>query len=448
MQFNDNSKEEYLEIWNSIKPEVKALNRSIHRKKNSRKFLFLLLALLIVRSAWFILVPKDIKIQAFEDRQNQQEMSNINCPTPIARDQHKELLPTVINSTTVIQNHFPNDSQMEKTEIEDGISVTLKSSSTNSKESNHHSKLITKDQAKENQYNPTPDLNTRKIILKEKKNSSPITLQRLPRLKAPLIEKIPSSLNKDKLVLVKGLVPIILPKNSERRRDNLVVFGGLSYIQKKLANKDKLVGLINYRNTTERTLYAQHFGIAITSHHRSNFTFSYGINYTSITEAFNASQTVIDTFLVDGIERILIQVDGSIKEIYGKASVQRTTINDYEYFHQYNLLELPFLVGYAKHWNSYQFGCQTGLLTNLTLSTKGKRLDIEGRKEPIERIGYEPTIGFGYYASLFLQKSISPNISLSIEPSLRIYPDISNEENYISQQYKLYGLNMNLIFKL
>jgi len=93
-------------------------------------------------------------------------------------------------------------------------------------------------------------------------------------------------------------------------------------------------------------------------------------------------------------------------------------------------------------------GWQAGVLTNISLGTKGKRLGIDGTKQEIEKLGYQSRIALGYYAGLSLQKNIFPNLAVSLEPAVRIYQDISSKENLISQKYKLYGLNVNLTFNL
>ena len=67
MKLENNSKEEYMEIWTSIEAEVKALNRSKRRKRKSRSVLFILLPLLGFGALWFTISNWDSKVATLQD---------------------------------------------------------------------------------------------------------------------------------------------------------------------------------------------------------------------------------------------------------------------------------------------------------------------------------------------------------------------------------------------
>ena len=476
----NNSKEAYIEIWDSIESEVRALNRSKHRKRKSRKILFVVLSVLVFGGLWFTISNEKNETSALKNSTSHNELkAAINEKKAIINPEETCLTTTPTRIPTQIRpdskmfstNNIPSSVSASDTKnfrtntIDLSKKIGSTSKTTVARKITPNSNILlnkTLNQGQQPSFYAFPkehsiDLDSTKSSLVVK-NSPPknkplnfINLKRLPTFPISYLEITASNLlTLKKIPLIPLAQPItVLIVEKKWSRPIIATSSGLSYVDKRLAMKEEnLIDLLHYRKATERTLYATHYGLTYTLEHHSNFKLIGGINYTSITEAYNFSQTIVDTIFVDGLEKVITYLDGTTKEVYGKASIKRTTQTEYEYFHKYNLIELPLLLGYDKQWRSFKLGCQAGIITNISLQNSGKRVDIAGKKQAIDQLGYLSNIGLGYYAGVSLQKNISPNLIWSIAPSMRIYPDISNSTNLIQQKYKLYGLNVSLGYRL
>lgn len=453
MKLENNSTETYLEIWTAIEGEVKALNHAKRRKRKSRLVLFILLPFLVFGTLWFTDSNWDSKATALENIASPTKLKEVINPKKIIESQEDNFSKTIISN-------IPNQVHLSKklTPVQNSKQVNKINQARNRKKvvnnlvkTNKKSNSFVTHKELHNQLNLPKKSVIKSANLLDKETFNTTILNKLPLLPITFLEtKSNSLLPIKKMNLNNEFNPMVAPISEKKWIGNFIsVSSGLSYVHRKLAVKEEnLTDLIQYRNATERVLYATHYGLTYTLQHRSKIKFISGINFTSITEAYNLSQTKVDTIFVPGLEKIITYLDGTRKEVYGNASIKRTTQSTFEYFHKYSLIEVPLLLGFDKQWGDFKLGYQAGVLTNISLRNRGKRVDIAGAKQEISQLGYSSKIGLGFYAGLSLQKPILPNVTLSIIPSMRIYPDISKNSNLISQKYKLYGINVNLAYKL
>ena len=453
MKQENNTTEAYMEIWTSIEVEVKALNRSKRRKRKFRKFLLILMPILGFGALWFTISNWDSQPTIFEDIVPATELKKPTNQNKIIASQKETSSQVEITNTPRQKNVSKKLISTLKNREVDKINRPINGKKTINSPTKIYEQASPVDPQNKDFTNPFNSSNESSIQsegLTKNKDINTTTIEKITLLPLAYLDSKPRQLLPlKKINITDEINPIVTPIAEKKWTGNISISTGLSYADRQLQVKaGNLDDIIQYRTATERMLYATHFGLAYTLQHRSKIKFITGINFTTITEAYNLSQTTVDTLYVPGIEKIITYLDGTREEIYGNATIIRTTQSAFEFYHKYTLIEVPILVGFDKQYSHFSLGYQAGVLTNISLRNRGFRVDIEGTKQEIASLGYPPSIGLGFYASLSLQKPISRKLTVGISPSIRFYPDISSAENLIRQRYKLYGLNLNLAYKL
>ncbi len=200
------------------------------------------------------------------------------------------------------------------------------------------------------------------------------------------------------------------------------------------------------RRESEEALEYLHGSLLLGMRHPSGWYALTGLGYTRITERFSYNATSIERDSVGGITEIYINAEG--ESILTEGLIERTRHIHYlkRTYSSYTLLDVPVIAGYDREKGRWSFGAEAGVFINISLKAKGDALDRNGDFIRVEDSDwFKPSIGLSYYGSLRVGYALDKKTRISLGPTFRYVPDISNRDNsdYV-QRYGLFGLNLGL----
>lgn len=238
-------------------------------------------------------------------------------------------------------------------------------------------------------------------------------------------------------------------KNGNNFGFSTEVFGGLSFVNRKIAAKDPISNdLLNIRKNNEYTMEASHAGLLIKFKTRKGIYFSSGIQRTAIAERYEYNDTQISVDSVLGVKTLRVNLTGDTIPKMGMIPETTTLDLEKKIFNTYQLFDIPFFVGYETRNKNWQFGIEAGILANISLETEGiipnetfEDINIKNEQDEI----FKSKVGLSYHLGLTASKKIHGNWWFTIAPSLRVLPsDITKETYGLSQKYTLFGARVGV----
>jgi hypothetical protein len=227
------------------------------------------------------------------------------------------------------------------------------------------------------------------------------------------------------------------------------LLGGIGYAHKTLSDKTNgNDSLLLLRKNSEALLETSQIGLQFTLTHQSGFTFSSGIQRTTIAERLNYTNTLIETEMVEGIIHYRTNLAGELEAIQGMIPLTRTMLTQKKIYNRYEMYDIPLLIGYQQILGKWRIGGQVGVFANLSLKTRGQvlqndstSLDIGANQASI----FKSKVGLSYQLGLSLSRNILPNLELNFSPTLRYLPnDFTVREYGVSQKYFLINARLGL----
>jgi len=210
---------------------------------------------------------------------------------------------------------------------------------------------------------------------------------------------------------------------------------------------------LDLREATESTLETVQIGGLIELQHRSGFAISTGIQWSRIAEKY----TVDEITTTENLENTLISFSidmnqDTVNEMYSDIIRTSTTTTTREGFNNYRLLDIPLLFGYHIKNETWSLGFQTGILTNLNLSTKGFIYDENSQLIDLaanQQATYKSSIGIGFYAGLTGSVALTDNLQITASPFYRKNTgSFTLSDGSISQKYSWLGMNVGFRIRM
>jgi len=209
------------------------------------------------------------------------------------------------------------------------------------------------------------------------------------------------------------------------------------------------------RRETESSLETIQLGLSLSLRHQSGFSFSSGLQQTTLVEKVLLDKTITEVKDIQGITLIKVNPSGGSTTILGLIPETTVTTIEKKLYVRYKLLEAPLILAWQtknKYTTAWTFGIEGGIVPNIFLQTKGIILN-ENYEDVNIRIGqasyFKKNIGLSYHVGFSVSRMFTKNIELSFKPTLRFFPnDFSAIGNPISQKYILVSgqLSTNYIF--
>lgn len=450
------SEEDALEMWNTLSPEVNALNR-INRKRDNRYFfLFFMVGGILVLS-----------YVAFQNWNSFKQDNSLRGP--IAKNKNvrltepaetitepKENEQAKINREKVIQNSnskedesivspqeidYPNDDNtIMKSKDEVGFNTPQENNPLKEDnlfttvESNFSSEI-----GGEQKYSlySNSDLDIEAIQSRVFTKTSSIDLLSLPNLSLTSWSILPPVSN----------INFETNKSPSKIRFNMGVKTGLYYASKKLNAKETVdVDFLQSRLATESMLETLHAGIYGQLTFHSNFNISLGFDFSRINEAFRFTEVSEEFSVIQGV-RYVVTGNGmnplGINNIGEVAQLDRTT-TDYTVFNHYDLIDIPILLGYSWSKNKWTYGLQTGVIANLSFKGKGRILDSELKSVNLSETSiFKQSLSLSYAVNVIFERKISELLSITFAPNFRYFPnEFTNDDYRLELRYQLVGADL------
>ena len=207
----------------------------------------------------------------------------------------------------------------------------------------------------------------------------------------------------------------------------------------------------NARMNSEQQLESIQLGLSIFMKTKQNLTFRTGIEYNRLASRFNAevTETTFDTIPNSVIEIVINPFTNDTTPKLGEAvnTIRTTFIKEtYNYFH---LIDIPLLVGYQLDYDNWSFGLEAGIITNLSVKSKGTILRPEylirpdapyyELKEDTEN-WIKTNLGISPLIHLHLNYRITDQIQIYTSPFFRLKSVFSTEANSLKESYSIFGL--------
>ena len=456
-------------IWNAIESDVDAINNK--RKRRFSFWIFFLGIGLVSGIGFYVFSNKNTNVIAVEDKSfdNKKEIvrSTQSADSQLIKDRSNsnELLSVNIdksekNVIVATKNHSKNKKSNQN---------------INSKKSNNNSftKTIRKEiieNKKETIVERTHSFPTQKVeknLAKEEflKNNTTIiskaqtekTQFNSPVLSATFLLNIIDSEKSITDILAKNKSDIYLkelkkewkPKKENDFIFSAEVFGGVSFVNRKIAAKDPSSSdLLSIRANNEYPLEANHLGLLLKLKTQKGIYFSAGIQQTTIAERYEYKDTNISIDSVEGVKTLLVNLTGDTIPRMGMIPRTTTLVLEKKIFNTYQLLDIPVFIGYETKGKNWQFGVEAGVLANISLKTEGiipnelfDDIDIKTDQDEV----FKSNIGLSYHLGMTASRKIKGNFWLTITPSLRILPKDFSTDNYgLSQKYTLFGTRVGV----
>ena len=469
-------------IWAAIEPEVDAINAKKKRRKGLVWFFCAALAVAVVGTGYYLSTPNDVSQVAAESI----------VDTKIIQS-HKETAFTVTDDNTFTQQIIENTpttpasthsnnqkSFSNKTEI---ITTTQHAAIENANQQTKNLKALNNEPktgslifVSENNsetastQNSTPS-STENALTQETKSEgtsiAPLTepaqieenrsdVDDATRNINPLVDNQPEAKVKDAepsvtMPLEEPLATDELLKEEDQQSRkapltlSLGVQGGIGFVNRNLTAKTpEFEAQRLYRDNTEKVLESLQGGLLVRLKHESGFSLTSGINFTQITERFRFRNQVITVDSVWGAQALVNNIEGGLDTIYGEVPLEIISTYNKEYFNTYNLLEIPFILGYQKSFNRFNLGLETGVFLNLNMDTEGQIQQGVNEFLDVNQAGiYRSKVGLSYYMGLSAGYNLTDNFEFYAAPFARFFPKDFAQDGYgLEQKYAIFGINI------
>lgn len=213
-------------------------------------------------------------------------------------------------------------------------------------------------------------------------------------------------------------------------------------------SRDTLLGL---RNRFESTLEGLHTNLFVGANLESGFSIKTGVSYTQFTEVYSNNSTISESITVEGIQKIIINLNGDTIPMTGPVDAIRTTTFTKKFYNTYRMVDIPVVLGYQYNNNDdWTTDFELGLFTNILLKTKGKVPESLTTDMNLETTKiYKSRVGYSFHLGLGVSRRLSEKLSLRLNPNMRYYPKNMLLNSYgLEQRYVFFGVNLGLKMQL
>ena len=234
---------------------------------------------------------------------------------------------------------------------------------------------------------------------------------------------------------------------------SIMLQAGIASTGRKLEGVIDTTGnrLLQNRLNSETPLENIQVGLLAGVHHHTGFNVMAGLQYTRITERFENTVTVESVDSIEGIIKLIVLPNGDTIPERGLIPVVTTTTTRKRYYNRYNLIDVPFLLGYEKQINNLRLGLQAGVFANISLTTEGRIFDEESVLVDIgveQNNVFKKNVGLSYYFSFSVGYEMASGITLHFAPYLHHYPGRFTSDDYLlTQKYSLLGIKAGVQYK-
>ncbi len=251
------------------------------------------------------------------------------------------------------------------------------------------------------------------------------------------------------------IVEILSLAERRRRRTpawnlGLEIQGGAAFTNRTLSlNNSENQTYLNRRAATESVLETVQLGASVEFQHRSGFSIRTGMQWSRIAEKYQIEETTT----VANIENTLVSYSlnmnqDTVNRTYDDIVRTSTITTTREGFNRYRLLDIPLLLGYHLKNENWSVGLETGILTNLSLSTKGYIYDENNELIDLatsQASFYKSSVGIGFYVGVTGRVALTDNTQITISPFYRKNAgSFTLSEGLLAQKYGWLGLNLGM----
>lgn len=198
---------------------------------------------------------------------------------------------------------------------------------------------------------------------------------------------------------------------------------------------EDFTSIVRERNQAENSSFSSSFGLRMAFVNRKGWSLRTGIQFTQIRESFN----YINRF--PEVSQILDPGGGGL--VLDTVFIQQgPAINQ---SNQYNLIDIPVIIGFEKRFKRWTFSAHGGPRFNIGLQQEGllinENLQAVSFASEEGQQAFRNTLGISWYASLGLQFELSPGIHLLLEPNFSFgQGSITRTPYQVQQRYFNSGL--------
>lgn len=456
-------------LWESLEPEVDAIN---NQRKKRRGFIWFFLGglLLIAAGGAFLFLPNEVSEseeisevvtlksdfpEVKEEDVQSKELTGEEAVSRLKSNDYGKVSERVTQQATTNSILF---SSPKKTHLDKGLDKS-KLVLLTSKKDRFEEKLTEK-----KAENSTIDLSvndpqleeakTIDLVVKNEKTTEQIEEKRddvkkeNEEVNTPdIIEENMVSETNDLIETTTELGEDKVEKETKRSpfKFAFATQTSISFTDRVLEEKtDTFSNLRALRDVSERMLETTQFGLRFSVGHQSGFELTSGVNCTQINELFRYNESVISQDSVDGIQFFVRTLENELDTIYGKVPVTRTTTLNKKYYNKYRMIEVPILLGWSTKIRKVRVGAQAGIFANISTTTSGRVLKNATEDTDVETDEiYKTNVGLSYYFGISAGYALSNNFEIYASPFARIFSESFTKENYgLTQKYRLYGINV------
>ena len=203
----------------------------------------------------------------------------------------------------------------------------------------------------------------------------------------------------------------------------------------------ELEAYVNSRNESERWQYAFSGSLRLSMVSDNGMAIRTGINYSQINEKFtyfNGTEVITTTKNVYNSEGEITGVD-TVVEIGARYKVSHN---------RYQMLDIPFLLGYEFDHNKLRFSANAGAYLNLLFKQRGDLLSPHDlapvsidSSNPDALPAFKQQVGLGWYGSLGIAYQLNYGTQLLVEPHFKIFPKSVTQGQFgVNQRYATAGI--------
>ncbi|HMQ47210.1 MAG TPA: hypothetical protein PKA00_06780 [Saprospiraceae bacterium] len=200
-----------------------------------------------------------------------------------------------------------------------------------------------------------------------------------------------------------------------------------------------------FRNSTEDRMYAFSAALRLAMVSEAGLTMRTGINYSQINEKFryvNGSEERVEIKSIFDNNGNVIGTDTIV--VIGT----RTKVT----YNQYQMLDIPFLLGYEFEMDRLSLNVNAGAYLNLLFKQEGDFLSPQSLEpvsfdsgNPDAYPAFKQQAGLGWYGSVGVVYKLNPLLDLMIEPHFKVFPKSVTRDQYgLRQNYMSTGLFIGL----
>jgi len=183
----------------------------------------------------------------------------------------------------------------------------------------------------------------------------------------------------------------------------------------------------------------------------SGFYIKLGIEALSITERFDHKENRIDSIVIDGgISSYHVSAQGDTTAVFGQSRTTGVVTSHWINHNHHRLLSLPLSIGYEWQSDRWSYFIEGGFHLNILYQFSGKQLNIYG---DVSSESLDKKLKHSYVLSAGINYKLTPITSIYFQPRFQstfsIRKDLDIESgSLISQNYKMYGVQVGMIYDL